>query len=193
MSNLNESKDWISEPCAVHSKVRKPNVTHREVDHSIATPMRGMNSSFCYLDTSAFQAGRRMGKSFMTAQLMKNKWSMLYHFGNCKKTPELYYAATNPAFANPKNKLPRGVARKLAILQKQEHALVDSLSNRELFLKQQPTCGECGTKQVQLLASTGKEANWRCRHCDHTFQTTITGRIVVNRVPAFHNIKDELQ
>lgn len=156
----------------VMSQNSKPCMTMSVADRTTIKPLGGPASM-----SAAFLSGRRTGKSYTAALMMRNEWSMLYYYGDCKKTPELHYIATNPAFGNRKNKFPRGVLRKLNALTagKNSKSILQLADRKELFMLQQPSCPICESKQMELV-SVGQYGNWRCRSCHETMMTTESGR-----------------
>jgi len=200
------NEDWVSTPDVNLPKVRKPNVTFTETDKSSVRPC-GMD--FSTLEQRVLEkgmgdlvaSGRRCGKSITAvihqATLLNNKYQMLYHYGP-RKTPELTYVALNTAFNNlSKNRLPRGVARKIAKIERAQSVKVKEdlrvleflTERRKQFMLQKPIC-ICGSNQVELL-SVSEHGSWKCRSCLSRWRTTITARLVVER-PAYEII-DEVQ
>lgn len=54
--------------------------------------------------------------------VITNKYQMLYWY--VKKTPQLHYIATNPAFNDPRTTLPRGLAKHVAKIEREHKTTV---------------------------------------------------------------------
>lgn len=118
--------------------MNKPTVTCRTVDRSHLYPwqeesLKKMESmDYSKLEERVMSSPNRIGKTgAMIANmleqdhkpliiqslgpkgptLIQGKYEMLYHYSS--KMPVIAYLANNPAFRNPKNKLPRGAQRKV--------------------------------------------------------------------------------
>lgn len=156
-----------------------PNVNVKLTDTS---SVRGATSGYITLDTAAFQSGRRTGKSFMAQrhmELISNRWQFLYHYGDVK-TPELEYVASNSAFMDSRNKLPRGVQRKLEGLEKAKSVKVkkDQHDSVGIYQAITPACRGCGEGSMMLTYVTGRYGNYACKSCGHSDKYSATGRIL---------------